>query len=353
MAGHIPEALANYEAAINRGFDSHRGKAWTLAVLGRYREALVVAEGRGGSRGENGVREGVGGRGGGCWVWWGGGGRRGGVGGWGGVGARGVGGGEGRGGRGRGVLCGGRGKMFFGLGEIYSILSFYANNLVLRDGRARVAAAQGRTAEAITLYRALLTPGPGRSGPRCWTPGTSWPWPACSTGPGRAMPPASNTDDSSNTGRTRIRTCRNSQRHEGDWPDNQFDLFDATHNQAGTCSSAGSAISTVASKVIEAFSELEIKQFRSAFSSACRAPSASTPAGTTRCAVVSKCVNCVTRSTRSSVPVTSQSSEIQDNLDAFAIARNVRIKQSARAPTSNVSGDHRSPGPSNSAGDAD
>ena len=63
-------------------------------------------------------------------------------------------------------------------------------------------------------------------------------------------------------------------------------------------------------------------------------------------------VNCVTRSSRSSVPVTSQSSDIQDNLDAFATARNVRMKQSATAPTSNVSGDHRSPGPSNSAGDA-
>ena len=50
--------------------------------------------------------------------------------------------------------------MFFGLGEIYAWLSFYGNNLVLRDGRARVAAAQGRTAEAITLYRGLLTPGP-------------------------------------------------------------------------------------------------------------------------------------------------------------------------------------------------
>ena len=43
MAGHIPEALANYEAAIKGGFDSHRGKAWTLAVLGRYREALAEA----------------------------------------------------------------------------------------------------------------------------------------------------------------------------------------------------------------------------------------------------------------------------------------------------------------------
>ena len=36
---------------------------------------------------------------------------------------------------------------------------------MLRDGRARVAAAQGRTAEAITLCRALLTPGPGQK----WT----------------------------------------------------------------------------------------------------------------------------------------------------------------------------------------
>jgi tetratricopeptide (TPR) repeat protein len=51
-------------------------------------------------------------------------------------------------------------KMFLVLQGIYESLSFYANNLVLRDGRARAAAAQGRTAEAITLYRALLTPGP-------------------------------------------------------------------------------------------------------------------------------------------------------------------------------------------------
>ncbi len=51
-------------------------------------------------------------------------------------------------------------KMFFRLGEIYPWLSFFGNNLVLRDGRARVAAAQGRTAEAIALYRGLLTPGP-------------------------------------------------------------------------------------------------------------------------------------------------------------------------------------------------
>ena len=35
-------------------------------------------------------------------------------------------------------------------------------------------------------------------------------------------------------------------------------------------------------------------------------------------------VNCVTRSARSSVPVASQSSDIQDTLDALAIARNVR-----------------------------
>ena len=40
-------------------------------------------------------------------------------------------------------------------------------------------------------------------------------------------------------------------------------------------SSAGSVISTVTSNAIEAFSDLEIKQFRSAFSSACRAQSVS------------------------------------------------------------------------------
>jgi tetratricopeptide (TPR) repeat protein/tRNA A-37 threonylcarbamoyl transferase component Bud32 len=51
-------------------------------------------------------------------------------------------------------------KMFVILQGIYESLTFYANNLVLRDGRARVAAAQGRTAEAIALYRGLLTPGP-------------------------------------------------------------------------------------------------------------------------------------------------------------------------------------------------
>ena len=51
-------------------------------------------------------------------------------------------------------------KMFLVLQGTWESLSFYANNLVLRDGRARAAAAQGRTAEAIALYRALLTPGP-------------------------------------------------------------------------------------------------------------------------------------------------------------------------------------------------
>ena len=51
-------------------------------------------------------------------------------------------------------------KMYVVLQGIHESLTFYANNLVLRDGRARVAAAQGRTAEAIALYRGLLTPGP-------------------------------------------------------------------------------------------------------------------------------------------------------------------------------------------------
>jgi serine/threonine protein kinase/tetratricopeptide (TPR) repeat protein len=56
-------------------------------------------------------------------------------------------------------------KMFFTNQGIFTWLTFYGNNLVLRDGRARVAAAQGRRAEAIALYRGLLTPGPDQK----WT----------------------------------------------------------------------------------------------------------------------------------------------------------------------------------------
>ena len=38
-------------------------------------------------------------------------------------------------------------------------LGFFANNLILRDGRARAAIAAGRNDEAIAIYRGLLTPG--------------------------------------------------------------------------------------------------------------------------------------------------------------------------------------------------
>jgi tetratricopeptide (TPR) repeat protein len=51
-------------------------------------------------------------------------------------------------------------KMFFSRSGVEVALSFLSNNLVLRDGRARAAAAQGKLDEAITLYRGLLTPGP-------------------------------------------------------------------------------------------------------------------------------------------------------------------------------------------------
>ncbi len=50
--------------------------------------------------------------------------------------------------------------MFFARTGIWVPLSFLSNNLVLRDGRARVAAAQSKFAEAIAIYRGLLTPGP-------------------------------------------------------------------------------------------------------------------------------------------------------------------------------------------------
>jgi TolB-like protein/Flp pilus assembly protein TadD len=53
-------------------------------------------------------------------------------------------------------------KMYFSFGSSITGLtvSFLANNFVSRDGLARVAIAQGRPAEAIAIYRALLTPGP-------------------------------------------------------------------------------------------------------------------------------------------------------------------------------------------------
>jgi tetratricopeptide (TPR) repeat protein len=52
-------------------------------------------------------------------------------------------------------------KMYFNRGPgIAPPTTFLANNFVARDGPARVAIAQGRPAEAIAIYRALLTPGP-------------------------------------------------------------------------------------------------------------------------------------------------------------------------------------------------
>ena len=50
--------------------------------------------------------------------------------------------------------------MYFSRTVIGIPVSFLANNLVLRDGRARAAAAQGKFDQAIVLYRGLLTPGP-------------------------------------------------------------------------------------------------------------------------------------------------------------------------------------------------
>jgi tetratricopeptide (TPR) repeat protein/tRNA A-37 threonylcarbamoyl transferase component Bud32 len=50
-------------------------------------------------------------------------------------------------------------KMIFNRFQLLAPLSFLANNLVLRDGRARAAVAQGRLDEAIALYRGLLTSG--------------------------------------------------------------------------------------------------------------------------------------------------------------------------------------------------
>jgi len=104
---------------------------------------------------------------------------------------------------------------------------------------------------------------------------------------------------------------------------------------------------------IAPLSEFEIRQLLSAFSSTCRARSGSVPLGTCRRARTSNPTKRVVRSMRSKVPVTSHSSDVQAKPDARATARKVRIKQSPTAATRSVSGDHRSPGPSNGIGDAD
>jgi tetratricopeptide (TPR) repeat protein len=50
--------------------------------------------------------------------------------------------------------------MFFNRHLYFFLPSVLANNLILRDAPARIALAQGRPAEAIAVYRRLLTSGP-------------------------------------------------------------------------------------------------------------------------------------------------------------------------------------------------
>ncbi len=69
-------------------------------------------------------------------------------------------------------------------------------------------------------------------------------------------------------------------------------------------------------------------------------------------AVVVNWVKCVVPESRSRVPSTWQSSLVQAKVDARETPRKVRMKQSAIAAINRFSGDHRSPGPSNSAGGA-
>ena len=52
------------------------------------------------------------------------------------------------------------GRMMFVRQVHYFMLSVLANNLILRDGPARIAVEQGRTAEAIAIYRRLVSAGP-------------------------------------------------------------------------------------------------------------------------------------------------------------------------------------------------
>src|SRR5262249_41121679 len=102
-----------------------------------------------------------------------------------------------------------------------------------------------------------------------------------------------------------------------------------------------------------AFKEHVIKQVFSAFSSKRFARSASPPDGNARRARKWIWVKRVTPSTRSSTPSASQWTRSHGSFDARAIARKVRIKQSAEAATSSVSGDHWSPDPPNCAGGDD
>ena len=119
---------------------------------------------------------------------------------------------------------------------------------------------------------------------------------------------------------------------------------------AGTQDSLEST--TSATSVRFPCNELEIRHRWSAFFSSLRALSASNPGGTLRLAKVVYPVNCVTPSTRSNTPSTRHSSSLHSSLEARAIARKLSTKQSASDAQSSVSGDHTSPGPSNSGGGA-
>jgi hypothetical protein len=110
---------------------------------------------------------------------------------------------------------------------------------------------------------------------------------------------------------------------------------------------------TSASMVGSHFNEFPIRQAFSAFSRTLRAFSASAPNGTERRTCNRISVKRVTPSKRSTAPVASQTTFVQEIFATLATARNVKTRQSATAATTNVSGDHRFPGPSNSRGGAE
>src|SRR5579859_2801417 len=152
------------------------------------------------------------------------------------------------------------------------------------------------------------------------------------------------------------------QHHAGDHPDRAIPraFVQKSHDDLllpqstlVTSPTGAPAIAIVGTRWIPPVSEFAIRQLRSAFSSNWRARAGSVPVGTSRRARTSNPTNRVVRSTRSRVPVTSQTRDVQATPAARATARKVRIRQSPTAATSRVSGDHRSPGPSNGVGDAD
>jgi hypothetical protein len=110
--------------------------------------------------------------------------------------------------------------------------------------------------------------------------------------------------------------------------------------------------STLASRRTSTLSELLIRQTASAFSSNRIAADSEASAANRSVTALTISVNRVVRSDRSSIPWVTHCIETQSNFEACDTARKDKTKQSATDASNSVSGDQRSPGPSNSIGGA-